>query len=256
MRLLVVIMLVLLAIPSALAAGKQTAASKKANAAADEAMYRPVEYPNKDKKGPVVVVIPGEIKSSNATFTQKVTVNNIADFGELELGNDNYTVLERSDLGSMMQELQLAANMGDKDGLKKFRKGKFATTKWLIRFDVLKAEPVAAAKQGFDGGAIGSIISGLGTGKTWRGSHAAGTAVGSIETGESAGIWIVGMRYKVIDAETSEQVASAYKEGKMEMGTKHGSMLGFSSSSEAGVTLDTLVQRLVQDCVLDLDGKK
>ena len=64
------------------------------------------------------------------------------------------------------------------------------------------------------------------------------------------------MRYKVIDAETSEQVASAYKEGKMELGSHHASVLGVSSESSAGVTLDTLVQRLVQQCVLDLDAKK
>jgi hypothetical protein len=38
---------------------------------ADKAMYKPIEYTNAGKKGPVLVVIPGEIKSNNATFTQK-----------------------------------------------------------------------------------------------------------------------------------------------------------------------------------------
>lgn len=36
-----------------------TATSQKANAAADVAAYKPVEYVNKDKKGPPLVVIPG-----------------------------------------------------------------------------------------------------------------------------------------------------------------------------------------------------
>ena len=64
-------------------AGSDT--SQRANASADQAMYAPVEYTNVKKKGPAVIVIPGEIKSNNATFLQKFTANNIADFGEIEL---------------------------------------------------------------------------------------------------------------------------------------------------------------------------
>ena len=64
-------------------AGSKT--SQQANAAADTAMYQPVEYANKNKKGPALIVIPGEVKSNNATFTQKFTANNIADYAELEL---------------------------------------------------------------------------------------------------------------------------------------------------------------------------
>ena len=53
--------------------------SQKANAAADVAAYKPVEYVNKGKKGPALVVIPGEVKSNNASFVQKFGPNNIAD---------------------------------------------------------------------------------------------------------------------------------------------------------------------------------
>ena len=38
---------------------------------ADKAMYKPVDYTNANKKGPAIVVIPGEVKSNNASFTQK-----------------------------------------------------------------------------------------------------------------------------------------------------------------------------------------
>ena len=48
-------------------AGSET--SQKANAAADQAIYQPVEYVNKGTRGPALVVIPGEIKSNNASFT-------------------------------------------------------------------------------------------------------------------------------------------------------------------------------------------
>src|SRR5664279_5136319 len=54
-----------------------SATSQKANASADQALYKPVEYSNVNKKGPALIVIPGEIKSNNATFLQKFTTNNI-----------------------------------------------------------------------------------------------------------------------------------------------------------------------------------
>jgi len=78
-------------------AGSET--SQKANAAADQAAYRPVAYTNANKPGPALIVLPGDIKSNNATFLQKFTPNNIADFGEVELSSANFQVLERSNLG-------------------------------------------------------------------------------------------------------------------------------------------------------------
>src|SRR6266446_2399742 len=59
-----------------------TSTSDKANAAADAAAYKPVEYVNKARRGPALIVIPGDIKSSSATFMQRFLPNNIADFGE------------------------------------------------------------------------------------------------------------------------------------------------------------------------------
>ena len=64
-----------------------TSTSQQANAAADSAAYQEVEYVNKSAKGPALVVIPGEVKSNNASFTQRFLPNNIADFGELELSS-------------------------------------------------------------------------------------------------------------------------------------------------------------------------
>ena len=79
--------------PSA-TAGSDT--SNKANQMADKGMYKEVQYANAGKKGPMLVVIPGDIKSNNATFTQKFGSNNIADFGELELGKANFCLLYTS----------------------------------------------------------------------------------------------------------------------------------------------------------------
>lgn len=227
--------------------------SDRANAAADEAAYQDVEYKNKNKRGPALVVIPGEIKSSNATFTQRFLPNNIADFGELELSNANFAVLERSNLGPLMREIELAYNLGDVDTARKTMKmGKLRTTKWIVRFDILKAEQIAENKEGFDGGAIGGLLSTFGGSRLAQG---AGMATGSVRTKESTGVWLIGMRYKIMDASTTEQVAQGYKELKMEVGSTGSSVLGISSSAKGGVGLDTMVQRLVQTAVWDIDSK-
>jgi hypothetical protein len=42
-----------------------------ANKVADDNMYKPVEYANAAKKGPTVIVIPGNIKSSSATLPKR-----------------------------------------------------------------------------------------------------------------------------------------------------------------------------------------
>ena len=232
-------------------AGSST--SQQANAAADSAAYVEVSYTNKDKKGPALVVIPGEIKSNNATFTQRFLPNNIADFGELELSNANFPVLERSNLGPLLREVELAYNMGDVDTARKTMKiGKLKTTKWVVKFDILKAEQIAENKAGFDGRAIGGLLGAFGRS---TGAQAAGMATGSVQTQDSTGVWLIGMRYKIMDANTTEQVAQGYKELKMEVGSTQTSVLGVSEKAKGGVGLDTMVQRLVQTAVWDIDSK-
>ena len=239
-------------------AGRDT--SQKANAAADQTIYQAVTYTNASKKGPALVVIPGEIKSNNATFLQRFTANNIADFGEIELSSANFTVLERSNLGPLLKEFELAYNLGDPDQARKFlRMGKLKSTKYVVKFDILKTEQVAAAQQGFDGRPIGQIAGILGAFSGSRGGAQAGaiggTAVGSVQTGDSTGVWVIGMRYKIMNAETTEQVAQGYTEEKMEVGATRTSVLGVSQSQQGGVTLDTMVQRLIQKTVWEIDNK-
>jgi hypothetical protein len=239
-------------------AGKET--SQKANAAADQSIYQPVTYTNAAKKGPAVIVIPGEIKSNNATFLQKFTANNIADFGEIELTSANFPVLERSNLGPLLNEFQLAYNLGDQDAARKMLKmGKLKTTKYVVKFDILKTEQVAAAQQGFDGRTLGQMAGLLGVFSGSRGGAAAGTvggtAVGSVHSEEATSVWVIGMRYKIINAETTEQVATGYTEEKMEIGATSSGALGVNQSQQGGVSLDTMVQRLVQKSVWEIDSK-
>src|SRR5512144_1660897 len=239
-------------------AGRET--SQKANAAADQTIYQAITYPNAAKKGPALVVIPGEIKSNNATFMQKFTANNIADFGEIELSSANFGVLERSNLGPLLREFELAYNLGDPDQARKLLKmGKLKSTKYVVKFDVLKTEQVAAAQQGFDGRTLGQMAGLLGAFSGSRRGAAAGavggTAVGSAHSEESTSVWVIGMRYKIIDAETTEQVATGYTEEKMEIGATSSGALGVNQSQQGGVSLDTMVQRLVQKNVWEIDQK-
>ena len=232
-------------------AGSSTSA--KANAAADAAAYKEIEYKNIKKKGPALIVIPGDIKSAHATFTQKFSPNNIADFGELELSQANFTVLERANLGNLLNEITLAYNLGNVAAARKTMKvGKLKTTKWIVKFDILKAEQIASNTKGFDGRAIGGLISSL---SGSRAGSATGQVVGSVQTGEASGVWLVGMRYKIMNANTTEQVAQGYKELKMEVGATSTSVMGVSESAKGGVGLDTMVQRLVQTAVWDIDAK-
>lgn len=223
--------------------------SETANAAADAAAYKEVEYTNKGKQGPALIVLPGEIKSNNATFTQKFLPNNIADFAELELSAANFKVLERSNLGPLLNEISLAYNLGDPKAAKKsMQVGKLKTTKWVLKFDILKAEQIATAKKGLDGRAIGGLLSIFG-------KSGAGQVANSVQTDESTGVWLIGMRYKIINASTTEEMAQGYKELKMEVGAKSTSVLGVSDEQKGGVGLDTMVQRLVQLSVWDIDSK-
>jgi hypothetical protein len=63
------------------------------------------------------------------------------------------------------------------------------------------------------------------------------------------------MRYKIMDASTTEQVAQGYSELKMEVGAQNTSVLGVSQGARGGVGLDTMIQRLVQTAVWEIDSK-
>jgi hypothetical protein len=234
--------------------------SQQANSTADKTLYQSVDYVNKNKPGPQVIVIPGEIKSNNATFLQKFTANNIADFGELELSNANFKVLERSNLGPVLREFELAYNLGDPQAARKYLgMGKMKTTKYIVKFDILKTEQVAQAQQSFDGGTLGQMAGLLGAFSGSRGGAMAGavggTAVGSVHQGEATSVWVIGMRYKIINAETTEQLAQGYTEEKMEVGATSSGALGFNQGQKGGAGLDTMVQRLVQKSVWEIDSK-
>ena len=130
----------------------------------------------------------------------------------------------------------------------------------MVKFDILKTEQVAVGAAGLRRprdrqrwSASSAAFSGSRGGA--QAGAVGGTAVGSVQTGESTGVWVIGMRYKIINAETTEQLAQGYTEEKMEVGAKSSSVLGVSQSQQGGVSLDTMVQRLVQKSVWEIDNK-
>jgi hypothetical protein len=234
--------------------------SQQANQTADKTLYQSIDYVNKNKQGPQIIVIPGEMKSNNSTFLQKFSANNIADFGELELSNANFRVLERSNLGPVLREFELAYNLGDPQAARKYLgMGKMKTTKYVVKFDILKTEQVASAQKSFDGGTLGQMAGILGSFSGSRGGAMAGavggTALGSVHQGEATSVWVIGMRYKIINAETTEQLAQGYTEEKMEVGATSSGALGANESQQGGAGLDTMVQRLIQKSVWEIDSK-
>lgn len=228
---------------------------KKAHELAEENVYKPVEYKNATIPGPEIVVLPGEMKSANVTFVQKVTENNIRDFAELELSKANFKVLERADVHEFFNEFALAANLGDTEAIAVFKKGRFKATNWLLAFDVLKAEPVADVKQSVDGTTAGLLVGlALSLAGSSDAGRIAGTTIASIKGSDSSVIWNVGLRYKILDANTGMQVATGYFEDKLEIKASMQSFLGATQAQSSGVTLDTLVQRLVQKAVQEIDA--
>ena len=237
-----------------------TAVSRTANESVDRAAYRRIDYSNASKAGAALVVMPGEVRITDAVLTQQVLPSSIADWAELELAQANFKVLERAALGSVLLEVDTATRLGDRAAMESMvRSGQLKGTRWLAKFDLLKAEPVATASRAVDGRPAADVVGILGQwSNSLRGQRAAQVgqvAAGSVQADRTAQVWLVGMRYRVIDAETAEQVGQGYVEERMESGAQGTSVMGVSGSSQGGVGFDTMVQRLVQRAVWEIDAR-
>ena len=239
-------------------AGSKT--SQQANQAADQAAYQPVAYVNAGKPGPALVVIPGEIKSNNASFTSKITPNNIADFAEVELSSANFQVLERSNLGPLLREFELAYNLGDPQQARKFLgMGKLKTTKYVVKFDILKAEQIASAQR----------ASTVARSATWPRSPARSAARGAARRparwpgAASArcsrtrrppcGWSACATRSSMPRPPSRSRRATPRRRWRSARRARRS--LGVSQSQQGGVGIDTMVQRLVQKSVWEIDSK-
>jgi hypothetical protein len=237
-----------------------TAVSRAANESVDRAAYQRISYSNAGKRGAALVVMPGEIRITDAALTERILPSSVADWAELELAQANFKVLERSALGGVLMEVDTATRLGDRAAMESLvRSGQLKGTRWLAKFDLLKAEPIATASRGVDGQPVADVVGILGQwSNSLRGQRAAQVgqvAAGSVQAERSAQVWLVGMRYRVIDAESGEQAGQGYVEERMESGAQGATVMGVSGSSQGGVGFDAMVQRLVQRAVWEIDAR-
>ncbi|GAB7082030.1 hypothetical protein [Megalodesulfovibrio paquesii] len=232
-------------------------AKTKAHEMAEAAVYKPVEYQNANMTGPPVVVLPGTFNTRSAAYVHKYCKNSLCDFAELELSKANFTVLENADQQPLFEEIALAATMSDADALRLFRKSSLPTARYLMAFDVLKAEPIAWEAKGGDGQILGAIVE-LGILLATRGDDSglgksANAAISSIKAYDYNTTWQVTLGYKVIDPDTGTIVHSGSVEEKQVAQDELNAALGISEKTTSAFTVDSLVQRLIQKAVADLD---
>lgn len=214
--------------------------SAQTTPAALVAYCAPVVYANVDKPGGNIVVLPSELKSDNAVFKQQVSAGDIAAFASSELAKDHFTVLSLSDLGLSPEPVVQTLTKGDKTALANLMTGPLSSVQYLLKFDLLKAERVGEPKKRF-GGALGVVV---------------GTPIPAA-TSSVPDTWTVGIRYIVFDASTGEKVASNYFQLRMQLGPLDASSLAAEvTPSPNNVTLQSMVQRIIQRCVVDLDAHK
>ncbi len=231
--------------------------NKKAHEMAEAAIYKPIEYQNANMTGPPIVVLPGMFKTRSAAYVHKYCNNSICDFAELELSKANFSVLENADQQPLFEEIALAATMSDAEALQTFRKSSLPTARYFMSFDVIKAEPIAWEAKGGDGQVLGAILE-LGLTLATRGQYRSlgkslNSAVSSVAAYDYNTTWHVVLQYRVIDAETGAVVHTASVEEKQVAQDELTAALGISEKTTSSFTVDSLVQRLMQRAVADLD---
>jgi hypothetical protein len=235
------------------------AARQRANDLAEHAVYKPIVYENTDVQGPRIVVLPGTITSRSFAFTQKVGENSIRDFAEIELSKANFQIQDKAESRQFFKEIGIAANLGDQDAMRLFRAKSFPEAGYLLKFDVVKAEPVAWASSGGNGEVAGALIQ-LGftlatQGKDDAIGKALGNAVASIKHYEVNATWVVQLDYKVIDVATGREVVGNTFSEQFSATTELNAALGVSQKEQRIFSVDSVLQQLVQKAVADLNSK-
>ena len=78
-------------------------------------------------------------------------------FGEIELARANFVVVERKTLSATASDLRSAYDAGDANKAKASL-ASVPETRWIIKFDVLKAEPVSETQKSFSEATAGKIF--------------------------------------------------------------------------------------------------
>ena len=219
-------------------------------------------YTNAAKKGPAVIVIPGEIKSNNATFLQKFTANNIADFGEIELSSANFQVLERSNLGPVAQRIRArlqprrsgpGAQVPEDGQAEDAPSTSSSSTSSRPSRSLRRSRASTAARVGQMAGLLG-VFAGSRGGAAGRCRRRHRQSVRCIRTKRRAsGSSACATRSSMPRRPSRSPPATPRRRWKS--ARLRPAVLGVQQSQQGGVSLDTMVQRLVQKSVWDIDQK-
>jgi hypothetical protein len=121
----------------------------------------------------------------------------------------------------VLKEFELAYNLGDPDAARKFLKmGKLKTTKYVVKFDILKTSrspPRSQASTAARWARWPACSARSRLARRARAGAVGGTAWAQCTRSEATSVWVIGMRYKIINAETTSRSHRLHR-GKMEVG--------------------------------------
>ena len=242
-------------------AGSET--SQKANAAADQTIYKPVEYVEREEEGPGAGRDPRRDQEQQRDVPAEVHRQQ-----HRRLRRDRAVQRQLPGARALQprarccSEFELAYNLGDPDAGAQVPAAWASSraTKYVVKFDILKTEQVAAAQSGLrrpdarpDGGAPRRLQRlarrrGGGHRRRHRGGLGADRRVDQR----------LDHRHALQDHQRRDHRAGRAGLHRGEDGNRRRRRRRRSASTQSqqgGVSLDTMVQRLVQKSVWEIDSK-
>ena len=232
-------------------AGSET--SQKANAAADQTVYQPVEYVEREQEGAGAGRHPrrDQEQQRDASCRSSPPTTSPTSARSSSPAPTSRCWSARN-LGPLLREFELAYNLGDPDAARKFLgMGKLKTTKYVVKFDILKTEQVASAQQGFDGrtlgqmaGALGAFSGSRGGARGGRGRRHRGGLGAQRARRPASGSSACATRSSTPRPPSRSRRATPRRRWRSARRRRRRS--ASTSRSRAASALDTMVQRLVQ----------
>ena len=236
--------------------------SQKANAAADQAIYQPVEYTNAEQEGPGADrASPARSRAttrrscrSSPPTTSPTSARSSCPAPTSRCSSARTSARccnEFSSPTTWAIRTRRASSCG---------MGKLKSTKYVVKFDILKTEQVAAAAAGLrrprarpDGGTAWRLQR---LARRRAGRHGRRHGVGSVQT--ERGDRRLDHRHALQDHQRRDDRAGRARLHRGEDGGRRHvdrRCSAYPQSQQGGVSLDTMVQRLVQKSVWEIDNK-
>lgn len=174
----------------------------------------------------------------------------------MELSKANFKVFS-GPLDHSADDIFLAARSGDGVALRALKKNRMDTVAYFVVFDVIKLEPTAWDVKGGNGELAGSLLE-LGfsiatKGQNEKAGKSLRSTVESLKYYDYKTTWSVAVKYSVISASDGSVAASDTVSDSRIASTELTAAIGASQKTATGPTTETLLQKVVQRAILDLD---